>query len=661
MSRHSRMVNAAVWLCEQGAHIGWGSASDGKAVKRKWKSDATSDPALVPGLLGGAKNALIIAAGRLVIIDLDREGGLTRLREAGLPETFMVATPSGPDRLHVYGLAPEGYDVTALPGTYADGEVRRSVGGEQSMVLGPWSLRSDGEYKPLDDAPRVLAEFPESVLEYIKTHPAKKPPVGATNGRDEGEWLWDESYGSRHDYLRDRIRYWRGVGITGDALFAMTVDHIEKHAIPRYDGQRLIDDAELRRMVEGADRKFTDDPPPVRLDLSPEKVEERVKELEAHLPPVVNGATAQRPADIDDWLVEDLLRPKTLAVLASTEGVGKSNMRLELGVRFACGEGALFDTYPMAKAGMVLLFDEENGEREEWEREEAMLDSLNLTRDPHLLLYNRVSHLGLNLEDPAHRVLFDQMLTDYDPSLVILDTAGSMVGEEHGKDFKTTIAFLKQMKEQHDCCILLVVHLVKPPRDGNTKGRSIERSITDVMGQWTRPADVVMLVSETDDDDVILFRVRKRVPRSDITLKRDDPGAPNRWLRVDAKRMPPTVVTKADHANILLAVEAGRGTWQQVTGFLSGQGLPVPSRAQMFRHLRDLSDHGLIERDANGVIVLTDAGRAALPARVSLHLVSPASLSLTVPPTGGSETDETGTETDVRLDETHEENTLRLE
>jgi hypothetical protein len=328
-------------------------------------------------------------------------------------------------------------------------------------------------------------------------------------------------------------------------------------------------------------------------------------------------------------------------VLASTEGVGKSNIRLELAIRYACGHGALFDTYAMGKAGDVLVFDEENGPREEWQREEAMLASLGLTRSPHMALYHRVHYSGLDLENATHREAFDRTLTLYAPQLVILDTAGAMVGEEHGKDFKKVIAFLKQMKEKHDCAIVLVVHLVKPPRDGKTQGKAIERVITDVMGQWTRSADVLMLVSETEDDEVILFRVRKRVTRSDITLRRDTPDAPDRWARVDAKRMPPTMVAREEHANILLAVSEGKVTWEAVTGWLSANDFPVPSRSTMFRHIGKMAETGLLTRDPAGVIALTDTGLALVPARVSLDLSQPSVSVSPNPPTGGGETDET--------------------
>jgi hypothetical protein len=139
--------------------------------------------------------------------------------------------------------------------------------------------------------------------------------------------------------------------------------------------------------------------------------------------------------------------------------------------------------------------------------------------------------------------------------------------------------------------------------------------------------------------------VRKRVNRSDITLRRDTPDAPDRWARVDAKRMPPTMVAREEHANILLAVSEGRTTWESVTGYLSARELPVPSRATMFRHLKSMKDNGLITTNEAGVISLTTTGSALVPARVSLSLVQPPVSVSSNPPTGDDETGETGSKT----------------
>lgn len=282
-SRHDKMVAAAVWLAKQGAIIGWGSAQDGKAVARKWKNDMTADPVMVPPLLAGGHNSVIVPTGRMVIIDVDKFGWYERLAAQGLPPTFTLQSPTVRRAdtsekadadwagetfrgRHVYVNAPEGYDVTTVPGVWQGGETRRSQHGEQSMVLGPWSQRADGVYEPLDDAPRTLAEVPASLLDWLIAHKGKKPGTNGVHlvvtGTDEGEWTWDGAMGSRHDHLRDRIRAWRGFDDDPASLMRRAQDYIERHRIPvSRPGGIDIDEAEIGRMVKGALEKYSDDPP----------------------------------------------------------------------------------------------------------------------------------------------------------------------------------------------------------------------------------------------------------------------------------------------------------------------------------------------------------------------------------------------------------------
>jgi len=559
----------------------------------------------------GTSNYGLVAPEGVIVVDVDGDDGKAKWddlqhRYGPLPATLTVVTANG---WHFfYHVPPERI------GKHLFKFVTRSR--DKGYTLGPGSHHASGVTYGLTNGKLGIQNLPDAWVEAglpkAKTNGTLHSVESITVGGPPDPQSID--VGSRHDYLRDRARTLRGGGLTGEALLNAVMALNNQLPSPKTQ-------EEVERAIGDVETKFSADPDRTLRDMPQgPPTEEQIEEFETEFPQIINAATALPPPDVDDWLVTDLLRPKQLAVLASTEGVGKSNIRLELGIRYACGHGALFDTYAMGKAGNVLLFDEENGEREEWSREEAMLASLGLDRATHMVLYDRIHYSGLNLENAVHREFFDRLLSERQPQLVILDTAGAMVGEEHGKDFKKVIAFLKSMKEKHDCAIVQVVHLVKPPRDGKTAGHALERTITDVMGQWTRSADVLMLVSETDDDEVILFRVRKRVTRSDITLKRDTPDAPDRWARVDAKRMPATMVAREEHANILLAISVGKTTWEQVTGWLSANDFPVPSRRTMFRHLSSMAEAGLIVRDEAGVITLTDTGRALVPARVSLVL-----------------------------------------
>jgi hypothetical protein len=273
-SLHQQAVTYAVALADAGALIGWAAPENGKAVRRRWKADATADPALVPRLLAGARNPIIIPAGPLVVIDVDAEGWYERLREAGLPgpeETLTVETPTdrgwGHGR-HIYGLLPDGVGPGDIAPTFAGGETRASDHGEGSMVLGPCARREDGVYRPLSDAAR-LAVIPRSVIELINAHArAAVPPPEAPAG---GEWRWSPDMGSRHDLLRAQVLRWRRDGVTGPLLREQAFAWMQRHGLDGVHDGRRIEDDEIERLCAGAEVSFTEREVGFVLDLEDEE------------------------------------------------------------------------------------------------------------------------------------------------------------------------------------------------------------------------------------------------------------------------------------------------------------------------------------------------------------------------------------------------------
>jgi len=163
------MVAAAAWLAGQGfADIAWAPVAQGKAPSRHWKSDATDDPGLIPALLAGARNCLVVPKGRGVVIDYDDARAWPELEAAGMPDTFRIDTPT-PGHGHVYAWAPPTVDMSTVPASFEWGEVRRSTKDERTsgMVLGPFALRSDGVYLPATIC-RTIAVLPTSVIEYLR-------------------------------------------------------------------------------------------------------------------------------------------------------------------------------------------------------------------------------------------------------------------------------------------------------------------------------------------------------------------------------------------------------------------------------------------------------------------------------------------------------------
>jgi hypothetical protein len=255
-TRHEKMVDAAVWLAEQGfADIGWAPCSDGKAPKRPWKSDASDDPARIQKMLRPGRNALVIPKGKAAIVDVDDPAAAVTLAAAGMPPGFRVTSPT-PGHGHFY-VWQNGVE---LPTNFAGGEIRR---GGSGMVLGPWSLRRDGTYTP--NGTHVIPQLPSPVAEVIVAlRREKQEREGKALGpADDG---WQVIHG-RHDFLVRRARNLRGVGLTGERLVAELLRlRDERCAAP---GGRVIEDAEVDRIAEWTTDRIGDDPPGVHLRLEP--------------------------------------------------------------------------------------------------------------------------------------------------------------------------------------------------------------------------------------------------------------------------------------------------------------------------------------------------------------------------------------------------------
>ena len=227
---------------------------------------------------------------------------------------------------------------------------------------------------------------------------------------------------------------------------------------------------------------------------------------------------------VDAWLIDGVLRPGRLLVVAGPEGLGKSRVRTELGIRMATGHGALFNHYRIPAPGRVLSFDVENGEEEETRREEETLARLGLDRSA-LAEYWGVSLEGLSLTDALDQAYIRRSLDRAAPAVAMFDTGSSMIGDEWGAELKAAIRFLRGLARQYGCSIVVFVHLVKPAKAASgakARGKPEPASqhgtaLADVMGQWTRQADTVALMADAGAQRV-LWTVRKRAPHSQLVL-----------------------------------------------------------------------------------------------------------------------------------------------
>ena len=192
---------------------------------------------------------------------------------------------------------------------------------------------------------------------------------------------------------------------------------------------------------------------------------------------------------------------------------------MEAGIRAATGTGALAGHFAIRQQVTVAYVDEENGEAELYRREEMIRATLGLERAA-LAGFHRVSFAGMHLGRKQRQAWLVDELRRLQPGILILDTAGAMIDDEWGAPLKDGIRFLRSLITEIGCAVVLLVHLVKPAREGKARGGH-GGSLTDVMGQWSRHVDVVALMSDLGADRV-RFLVRKRVPPASLVLAKRD-------------------------------------------------------------------------------------------------------------------------------------------
>jgi hypothetical protein len=210
------------------------------------------------------------------------------------------------------------------------------------------------------------------------------------------------------------------------------------------------------------------------------------------------------------WYVDDLLRPGRILVVAAEEGTGKSYaITGELGIRVAAAGGSFAGTWPVLQGGPVLVLSEMHPD-DDYDREQAILSALELDREQ---LSGRYFRLSLSsaagdrpaLQVPEWRDWATAWLREHEALLAIFDTATAAAQvDPWGDSILGVYRALRAMLEEHPSLVIaLVVHLRKPSGRG-------ERRISDVLGEWGRWCDVLLLM-EDDGHGKVKLTSRKRI------------------------------------------------------------------------------------------------------------------------------------------------------
>lgn len=210
--------------------------------------------------------------------------------------------------------------------------------------------------------------------------------------------------------------------------------------------------------------------------------------------------------------VEDLIRPGRIVVWAGEEGSGKSyTLSGELAIRMATAGGSLAGTWPVLRTAPVLVVSEMHPD-DDYTREQTVLASLKLERTALAGRYYRLNLMTAAGGEPAldvgaWREWVIGWLSQQDAVLLVIDTATSATRvDPWGEDIRAVFRNLRIMLDAYPAlAIVLTVHLKKPQGHG-------QRRISDVMGEWGRWCDVLVL-QENDGTSLTRARLtsRKRV------------------------------------------------------------------------------------------------------------------------------------------------------
>jgi AAA domain/Bifunctional DNA primase/polymerase, N-terminal len=552
-TRHERMIAAAETLARSGfARIGWALQAEGKRAGsrtgNRWQSTAIEDPALVSGLLYGTRNSLVIPKGRGLVIDLDDPAGFGELEAAGLPPTLTIDSPT-PGHGHVYGWAPADVDMATIPGTFTRGEIRRHDPrtGTASMVLGPWSLRADGTYTPRGDV-RAIAELPRTVIDYLIAS-AGRQDAERKAARGPADPGWVIHHPGRHDELVDRARNLRGHGLTGGRLRDELLRFAAERCCPGGDGCEPYDYlAEIASIAGWTMANIPDDPPAIRIiGTRPSGAEQPAL---AFPEPEDRGLAALSDLGETEY-VDDLVRPGRVGVVAGEEGSGKSFAIAELTIRVAIAGGSFAGTWPVLTKGPVLVLSEMHPD-DDYAREETILASLELERSALASRYYRLPLMTAAGDAPA--LMSDDWLAWITAwlrvrgaVLMVVDTAtGASQVDPWGKEIQAVYRKLRAVLADYPAlAILLIVHLKKPQGTG-------ARRLSDVLGEWGRWCDVVVLLEHDGTRTRITTRKRVRHERRIAATKAGG-------LLVDPIDLEETKGTKVGPDAVLAAIEAQPG------------------------------------------------------------------------------------------------------
>lgn len=535
-------IRAALWFAERGFGVFSVWSTDDAGVCRCMKGPAcdnagkhpigrqgfhesTRDEHRIRTLLSAASepNYGLVCPEGVFALDVDGEG-IGRLAElealhGALPDTVRTSTAHGE---HIFLRWPA--DLPRPIGQLWGFVTRWGSGQNAGYVIGPRSVHASGAvYAPAAGSSWEIAELPDGWARSVVGRPEAASLITVTAG---GYQLPDRVPGSASRYeaiLAYTAHLYNTSRLTTEEMWPLVRDILA----PRFDDGLAEADVRARfdRAVSGMAQRLGARRGAGQQVAAPEPVDPA-------LFPIPENRGQATLSDLGDTeYVDDLLRPGRIVVWAAEEGSGKSyTVSGELAIRVAAAGGRFADTWDVLQQGRVLVLSEMHSD-DDYTREDIVLASLGLDRralDDRYYRLDLMTAAGGRpaLTVPEWRTWVMAWLREHEAILLVIDTAtGATQVDPWGREIQAVYASLRVMLAEYpELAVILIVHLKKPQAKGEDRG------ISDVLGEWGRWCDVVVL---QENDGLSLDRT-KITTRKRVRLQRRIVARKSAGLLVDA-------------------------------------------------------------------------------------------------------------------------------
>jgi len=173
-----------------------------------------------------------------------------------------------------------------------------------------------------------------------------------------------------------------------------------------------------------------------------------------------------------DWILDGLLAQGGFGLLTGYPGTGKTQLSIALAAHLALGEKKFLKWDNTGGSKKVMFLSLEMGAA-----------PLNLFMGTIGKGYDDKNTLNRNflvapfgmpvyLDSPDGQVFFDQMMNDYMPDVVVIDSMQKISSKELTDEqaVKTLIHYLSTVRAKYSCAMIIIHHNRKKPNDGQKKG-----------------------------------------------------------------------------------------------------------------------------------------------------------------------------------------------